>query len=156
GLADLAPLALRSGVDTTVLVQTVTTAAETPELLALAGDSDLVGGVVGWVDLTESSVADDLAALRSGPGGGWLRAIRHQVRGEPAPGWLGREAVRGGLRGVFDAGLAYELLVLPPQLPAAIETVAAFPDAPFVLDHCAKPPIASGRLQPWAGEIRRL
>ncbi|MFE4723815.1 amidohydrolase, partial [Streptomyces sp. NPDC056728] len=44
-LGDLAPLARKSGVTATVLVQTVTVEEETPEFLALAHDSELVAGV---------------------------------------------------------------------------------------------------------------
>lgn len=154
GPADLARVA--AGFDRTVLVQTVTAAGETPELLAVAARTARIGAVVGWVDLTSPSVADDLARVRSGAGGEWLRGIRHQVQGEPDPRWLCRDDVQRGLAAVFDAGLLYELLVLPHQLPAAVETVAAFQDFPFVLDHCAKPPVASGALEPWASSIREL
>jgi L-fuconolactonase len=156
GLADLAAVAGPAGVDTTVLVQTVTVAAETPELLALADRHPLVGAVVGWVDLTAPGVTDELAALAGGPGGRWLRGIRHQVQGEPDPRWLCRPDVRRGLAAVGAAGLVYELLVLPHQLPAAVAAAAALPEVRFVLDHCAKPPIASGELEPWATGIRRL
>jgi L-fuconolactonase len=152
-VADLAGV---SSVDRTVLVQTVTVPEETPEFLAVAESSDLVGAVVGWVDLTADSVADDLAALAAVPGGQWLRGIRHQVQGEPDPRWLCRTDVHRGLRAVEDAGLLYELLILPHQLPAAVETVAAFPNAQFVLDHCAKPPIAHGDLEPWASTLKEL
>ncbi|SMC53822.1 amidohydrolase family protein [Kibdelosporangium aridum] len=153
-VSDLA--AAVAGFDRTVLVQTVTVAEETPEFLAVAASSDLIGAVVGWVDLTSPSVADDLAALRAGAGGEWLRGIRHQVQGEADPRWLCRDDVQRGLQAVFDAGLLYELLVLPHQLEASIETVAAFQDHPFVLDHCAKPPIAGGALEPWASLIGEL
>jgi L-fuconolactonase len=155
-LADLAGPAAAAGIEATVLVQTVAEAAETPELLAQAEAHPLVGAVVGWTDLSAPSVADDLAALAGGPGGHWLRGIRHQVQGEPDPGWLSRPRVRRGLAAVGAAGLVYELLVLPRQLPAAMETAAALPQVRFVLDHCAKPPIVSGRLEPWATGIRRL
>jgi len=47
-LADLRPSARAAGVDATVLVQTVTVAAETPEMLALAAADPLVAAVVGW------------------------------------------------------------------------------------------------------------
>ncbi|MEV4312455.1 amidohydrolase family protein [Actinocrispum sp. NPDC049592] len=144
------------GFDRTVLVQTITVAEETPEFLAVADATELIGAVTGWVDLTQPSVAEDLAKLKAGPGGEWLRGIRHQVQGEPDPRWLCRDDVQRGLAAVFEAGLLYELLILPQQIPAAVETVAAFPDAPFVLDHCAKPPIASGSLEPWATAIREL
>ncbi|WP_137813416.1 amidohydrolase family protein [Gandjariella thermophila] len=156
GLADLSPHVAAAGITTTVLVQTVTVPEETPELLALAESSPLVGAVVGWTDLTAEAVADDLAVLREAPGGPWLRGIRHQVQGEPDPEWLAREDVRRGLAAVGEAGLVYELLTLPHQLPAAVRTVAALPDVPFVLDHCSKPPIAGGEVRPWADLIREL
>jgi len=156
-LAELRPSLLAHGVDATVVVQTITVAGETPELLALAAREPLVAGVVGWVDLTAPDVADRLAALRSPLGGHRLVGIRHQVQGEPDPRWLCREDVRRGLAAVAAAGLAYDLLVVPPQLPAAIETVAALPELTFVLDHAGKPAIASGEgLAPWRSDIRAL
>lgn len=82
--------------------------------------------------------------------------IRHQVQGEPDPRWLVRPDVTRGLSAVADAGLVYDLLVTPHQLPAAVEAAARLPELTFVLDHLGKPPIASGELEPWAGEIRRL
>jgi L-fuconolactonase len=156
GIADLAPLARAAGVDATVMVQTLAVPEETPEMLRTAAEHDLVGAVTGWVDLTSPSVADDLVAVRSGIGGGYLRAIRHLVQDEPDPHWLCRPDVRRGLHAVADAGLGYELLVKPDQLPAALTVVDELPEVEFVLDHCAKPYIAAGVLDPWAAQIREL
>ncbi|GAA3815764.1 amidohydrolase family protein [Streptomyces chiangmaiensis] len=155
-MADLEPEAREVGVDRTVLVQTVTVAEETPEFLALADETDLVAGVVGWTDLTAPGVADALARLRELPGGPYLRGIRHQVQGEPDPEWLLRADVRRGLAAVAEAGLVYDLVVLPHQLPACVRTAAALPHLTFVLDHLGKPPIASGVLEPWASHVRSL
>jgi L-fuconolactonase len=155
-LADLAPQAKAAGIGRTVLVQVLPSLAETAEFLALTGEPDLVAGVVGWADLTGAAVAETLAGLRSGPGGARLAGIRHLVQDEPDPGWLARPDVRRGLRAVSDAGLVYDLLILPRQLPAAIEAARALPGLTFVLDHLAKPPIASGELQPWATLVREL
>ncbi|WP_433510774.1 amidohydrolase family protein [Nonomuraea sp. CA-143628] len=173
----LAEHATAAGVGGTVLVQVLPDLAETVEFLALAAESELVAGVVGWVDLTAPAVAETLAGLSSGqagqagqsgrPGGqpgrvghagrsGGLVAIRHGVQAEPDPGWLTRPDVRRGLAAVASAGLAYDMLTLPHQLPAAIETVAALPELTFVLDHLSKPPITSGQLEPWASRIREL
>jgi len=148
--------AAEAGIDASVLVQTVTVAAETPEFLALAADSPLVAGVVGWTDLTAPDVADVLAALRELPGGGALVGIRHQVQSEPDPNWLLRPDVHRGLTAVTAAGLAYDLVVLPHQLPAAVGAARAHPQLTFVLDHLGKPPIASGRLDAWAADVRAL
>jgi L-fuconolactonase len=155
-MQDLAPDARDAGVDATVLVQTVALADETPEMLRAAVENDLVAAVTGWVDLTAPSVSDDLARLQSGIGGAYLRAIRHPVQDEPDPDWLCRADVRRGLRAVAEADLGYELLVKPPHLPAALRVVAELVDVEFVLDHCAKPPIADGVLEPWASRIRQL
>ncbi|HUR06234.1 MAG TPA: amidohydrolase family protein [Nonomuraea sp.] len=147
----LAGHAAAAGVSGTVLVQVLPDLAETTEFLALAAESDLVAGVVGWIDLTSPAAAETLAGL---PGG--LVGIRHGVQAEPDPAWLTRPDVRRGLAAVAAAGLAYDLLTLPRQLAAAIDTVAAMPELTFVLDHLAKPPIASGELEPWASRIREL
>jgi predicted TIM-barrel fold metal-dependent hydrolase len=58
--------------------------------------------------------------------------------------------------GLAAAGLAYDLLTLPHQMPAAIDTVRAQPGLTFVLDHLSKPPIASAELRPWALLVREL
>ncbi|MET7759432.1 amidohydrolase family protein [Streptomyces sp. NPDC005389] len=143
-----------AGVAATVLVQTVTLADETPEMLATARDSDLIAGVVGWTDLTAPDIADTLAALLALPGGERLVGLRHQVQSEPDPAWLLRPDVRHGLTAVAAAGLAYDLVILPHQLPAATRTARDLPELTFVLDHAAKPPVASGDLEPWAAHLR--
>jgi len=153
---ELAPQARAAGVSATVLVQTITVAEETPEFLALAAAHDLVAGVVGWVDLTAPDVAGAVAALRAGPGGEYLVGIRHQVQAEPDPEWLLRTDVQRGLSAVAEAGLGYDLLTLPHQLPAAVTCAERLPELTFVLDHCSKPPVASGALEPWAGPLRAL
>ncbi|MFH8769576.1 MULTISPECIES: amidohydrolase family protein [unclassified Streptomyces] len=155
-LADLETEALAAGVDRTVLVQTITVPEETPEFLALAAGHDLVAGVVGWTDLTRPDLADELARLRELPGGSYLKGIRHQVQGEPDPQWLLRPDVRRGLAAVAEAGLVYDLVVLPHQLPACAKAAADLPRLTFVLDHLGKPPIASGEREPWAAELRVL
>jgi L-fucono-1,5-lactonase len=151
GLDDLRAHADAAEVDATVLVQTVSSEVETAEFLATAaGSGGLVAGVVGWVDLTAPDVAERLAALRTSH----LVGIRHQAEAEPDPRWLLRSDVLRGLRAVADAGLAYDILVKPPQLDAAVDLTGLVTDAPLVLDHAGKPPI--GTFEPWAARIREI
>jgi L-fuconolactonase len=141
----------------TVLVQTISDESETVSFLATAGTNDgLIKGVVGWVDLTAPDVADRIQALRAGPGGNRLVGIRHQVQDEPDPEWFARPEVLRGLRAVGAAGLAYDLLVLVPQLDVATSVVRQLPEVRFVLDHLAKPAIAAGEWEPWASRIAAL
>ncbi|MGI5460071.1 amidohydrolase family protein [Streptomyces sp. CA-249302] len=155
-VADLEPEARASGVDRTVLVQTITVPEETPEFLSLAATHDLIAGVVGWTDLTRPDIADELSRLRELPGGTHLKGIRHQVQGEPDPDWLLRPDVHRGLTAVAAAGLVYDLVVLPHQLPSCAKAAASLPQLTFVLDHLGKPPIASGALAPWSSDLRTL
>lgn len=156
GPEDLRPWLQRIGIDKTIVCQTIPSVDETREFLALAETTDFVGGVIGWVPLQDPDVDNILASLKAGPGGQFLKAIRHQVHDEADPLWLNRPDVMTGVRAVGRAGLAYDLLPKEPQLPACIRCVAENPDMRFVVDHIAKPRIAAHELQPWAGLMREL
>ena len=157
GLDDLREATAAAGVRWTVLVQTVSDEAETHEFLdAAAGSGGLVVGVVGWVDLCAEDVADRLAKLRSVPGGERLVGVRHQVEDEPNLDWLARAEVRRGVRALAGAGLRYDLLVRPEQLPGATALADAVPDGRFVLDHGAKPPIGRPEWPRWVDLVADL
>jgi L-fuconolactonase len=148
---DLALAVAGTGVGRTVLVQVLNDSGETRDLLAMAATSDLIAGVVGWVDLADPAVAERLADLDG------LVGVRQQLQAEPDPeAWLARPAVRRGLRVLARAGLAYDLMIRPAQYGVAARTVKDHPDLTFVLDHLGKPPIAEGPIQPWAAGIRTL
>jgi len=147
---DLRPLLRAIGVDYTVLVQTRSSLPETDEFLEIAANTDFVAGVVGWVDLTAPDARSTIRALQEGSAGTFLVGIRHQVHDEPDPAWLTREDVRRGLEAVAEADLAYDLLVRTRELPSALEVCRRIPAARFVIDHIAKPPIASGEIDAWA------
>jgi L-fuconolactonase len=151
---DLRPELAAAGVSATVLVQTWSSLDETRAFLELAAATDFIAGVVGWVDLTAPDVSHVIAALKDRPDGRYLVGVRHQVHDETDPGWLLRNDVRRGLEAVQRHGLVYDLLVRPRELPAALETVRAFPGLRFVIDHIAKPDIAGGGFKDWAALMR--
>jgi L-fuconolactonase len=109
-----------------IVVQTVTAPGETPELLTLAGASDLIAGVAGWADLTAPT--SPTASLR------WPRDQAEASWSAPPPGparsrsrLLVRPDVRRGLAAVAAAGLAYDLVITAGQLGAADRAAAALP-----------------------------
>lgn len=156
GPADLAPLLSANGIDGSIVVQCRSALEETEEFLRIADATPFVVGVVGWVDLTDAALGDTLDRLRASSGGAKLVGIRHQVHDEADPDWLLREDVQRGLAAVFAHDLAYDFLVRTRELPAAIATAQAFPNARFVLDHAAKPPIADRGSTEWADRIKAL
>ena len=155
-LAELAPQAATAGVQATVVVQTVTEPGETPELLALAAAGGLVAGVVGWTDLTAADVAGQLAQLAGRPGGARLAGIRHPLLTEPDPGFLDRPDVRRGLSAVAAAGLCFDIVARPGQLPAAVRAAAAVPELTVVLDHLGNPDVRQPPAATWTAAVRQL
>ena len=154
--SDLQPELDREGVDGTVLVQTWNNLGETWDYLGLAAATPSIAGVVGWADLTDPALRPTLQALRASPNGRWLVGLRHLVQDEPDPEWLLRDDVRRGLGLVAEFDLVYDLVIKPPQLPAALRTVADVPGLRFVVDHIAKPDIKGGGFAPWADLMRQF
>ncbi|WNZ06537.1 amidohydrolase family protein [Streptomyces sp. 11x1] len=139
-----------------VVVQCVPSSSETRDLLALADEDPLIGAVVGWVDLTGPAIGDVLDELCTGPGGSYLRAVRHLVQDEQDPRWLRRPAVERALRTIGERGLGYDVLIRDHQVPQAVGLAERLPELPLVLDHAGKPPIADGDLAGWERDVRRL
>jgi L-fuconolactonase len=85
-----------------------------------------------------------------------LVGVRHVVQDEPDDRFMLRSDFLQGLGALAEFNLAYDLLIFPRQLPAALEVVRRFPEQRFVLDHIAKPAIKEGIMEPWAKEVREL
>ena len=155
-VADLRPLAAAANVTATVVIQTVNEPGETPELLALAAAEPLVAAVVGWADLTSPGIAGALAGLRELPAANLLAGLRHTVMFEPDPAWLTRPDVLRGLAAVAGAGLTFDLVIMPHQLPAAVRAATARPELTFVLDHLGNIEVTPQVDQDWARAISQL
>lgn len=151
--ADLAVLQQPLGLDGSIAVQAQQSLAETHWLLGLADADPRIRGVVGWVDLQNDRVEEDLARLAAHPK---FRGVRHVVQDEPDDRFLMRPAFQRGLRSLHQFQLRYDILIYPRQLPATLELVRAFPEQAFVLDHIAKPFIKDKRISPWKEQIQEL
>jgi L-fuconolactonase len=150
---DLAPLLRDAAFDGCIAVQAAQDVAETEWLLRLAGDHPFVRGVVGWVDLCAPDVAEQLGRLAATPA---LRGIRHIVQDEPDDRFMLRPDFMRGIAALTEFDLAYDILIYPRQMPAAVELAQSFPQQRFVLDHLGKPPIRNGELDAWARGIAAL
>ncbi len=139
-----------------VLVQTSSSTAETAELLELVAAWPFVLGVVGWADLARPDLAEVIAGLRAGPGGGSLVGLGHRVEDEDDPGWLARPDVRRGLATLAAGGLAFDVAVRTRELAATLAVARDLPELTVVLHHLARPPIASGDLAPWGRALLAL
>ncbi|UWZ84249.1 amidohydrolase family protein [Occallatibacter riparius] len=150
---DLKPLLSQVGFQGCIAVQARQSLEETRWLLSLAKQNDFIRGVVGWVDLRSAQLPDQLRDLTRDPK---LVGVRHVVQAEPDDDFMLRADFRRGIAQLAAFGLAYDILVYPRQLRAAVKLVSQFPEQHFVLDHIAKPLIAQGAIEPWNTEIRAL
>jgi len=150
---DLAPLLRAAKLDGCVAVQARQSVEETRWLLGLAAQHSFIKGVVGWVDVLGENLTEQLTCFANNPR---FVGVRHVVQDEPDNSFLLRPSVVRGIAELRFFDLAYDLLIFPQQLPAAIQLVKKFPRQRFVLDHIAKPYIRRKELWPWSGHIREL
>jgi len=140
-------------VDGVITVQARQSIAETEWLLALAAEHEFIRGVVGWVPLAEPQIERELERFAVDRR---LKGVRHVLQDEPDDAHMLRADFRRGLGCLGKHGLVYDLLVFQRHLPFACTLADEFPEQSFVLDHLAKPPIRSGELMSWAGELVEL
>lgn len=151
--ADLKPLLDEMRFDGCVAVQARQSLEETRWLLQLADQNHFIRGVVGWVDLRSPELPQQLREFTRNPK---LVGVRHIVQAEPDDNFMLRADFRRGIAQLEEFGLAYDVLIYPKQLPAAVRLVEQFPRQRFILDHIAKPLIAQGTLEPWQSQVREL
>jgi L-fucono-1,5-lactonase len=149
---DVATAMAAARIDGAVAVQADPSEQETDFLLSLADAEPAVRGVVGWVDVRAPDLRRRLARWE---GRAALKGFRHIAQAE-ADDFLARDDVVRGVARLGDAGYSFDLLVYPRQLAAAATLVSRCPSVRFVLDHCAKPPIASGLITAWRTAIGAL
>lgn len=142
-----------NGIDASIAVQADQSENETKFLLDLAEKNGRVAGVVGWVDLLSPRVGERLEYFSHFPK---LRGFRHIAQAEADDRFLARKDFVNGVSQLRAFGFTYDILVYPRQLAAAIELVARLPQQLFVIDHCAKPEIKSGKTEPWSAQLREI
>jgi L-fuconolactonase len=148
-VSDLKDAIASSRIDKTVLVQTVTGYSETPELLAIAQSEQLVGAVVGWLQIDAPDAITRLHQYLDLPGAEYLKGIRDIAQDHPDPNYLAKPETISNVRKLGELGITYDLLTKVPELPAAIKLVSACPGVQFVMDHISKPRITKQEIEPW-------
>jgi L-fuconolactonase len=150
--SELQPQLEAAGIDYTVLVQAANSYEDTEYMLQQADRYPWIGAVVGWVPLLEPETAE--RALRHYMKHPAFRGVRHLIHDEPDPDWIMQERVLDGLALLAANGLSFDFVAVYPNHLKHIPTIAArIPNLTIIIDHLAKPPIASGRLERWAHQM---
>lgn len=141
------------GVTGGVVVQAAPTEAETRFLLDQARGADDVLAVVGWVDLL---APDAPARIRALAQHAKLRGLRPMLQDIADPDWIVRDDLQPAFEAMLACDLAFDALVKPLHLPRIGVLARRYPALRIVIDHGAKPDIASGQWQGWADGLARL
>jgi len=144
------------GIEKTVVVQTVTNYDETPELLELAEDDELVAGVVGFLKIDSTDAISHLDKYELMRGFNNLVGIRDIAHDYEDTGYLAKPQVVKNVQELGRRGLVYDLLTKTPHMQAAIDLVKQAPNTQFVVDHISKPYISKGEMQPWADKLSEI
>ena len=147
---DIKRLMERNGVSKVVLVQAEESVEETEFLLDLAEANEFIGAVVGWVDLSDPNVGNQLESLALRPK---LIGVRNLLTLHPDDAWLSRANSIRGLVELDKHDLSYDLLIQPRHLKYVPQLVEQIPGLRIVVNHIAIPPMASGEMEPWATDL---
>jgi len=113
----------------------------------------LISGIVAFVPLTAPATLDQtLDELTARP---MVKGIRHNIQGEP-PGFCTQPSFIEGVQKAGSRGLTFDLCATHDQLRDVFQLVRDCPNTRFILDHCGKPAIRDGLLEPWRADIARL
>ncbi|RZL33050.1 MAG: amidohydrolase [Rubrivivax sp.] len=151
--ADLAPQLQAAGIDATVLVQSLPSLADTHWMLSVAEATPWVRGVVGWVDFKAADAPERIAELARHP---LLKGLRPMLQDLPDDDWIADPACDPAAQAMQSHDLVFDALVLPRQLPGLRRFAQRHPGLRIVIDHAAKPLIASGSMEPWRTELAAL
>lgn len=111
------------------------------------GKPQVAKGMIGYADLRRGAAVRDVLEAELRAGDGRFRGIRHLVTWDAdqtlvnplsaAPrGLLLDPEYRAGVAQLAPLGLSYDAWLFFPQLPELFDLAKAFPDTPFIINHC--------------------
>jgi L-fuconolactonase len=119
----------------------------------MASSHPFIVGVVAYAPVHRGrAVERQLVALAEHP---LVVGVRRLLQGHPVDAITDQSLVRG-VRMLPEWELTFDICVTHAQLPAVNQLVQSCPRTMFVLDHLGKPPVASGRLDPWRDDLARV
>ena len=150
--SDVISILDENNIDGCVAVQADQTEKETDFLVSLAKENEFIRGIVGWVNLRADDVKERLNHYSQSSA---IKGFRHILQGEDPSFMLQPDFLRG-IAALKEFNFAYDILIFPKHLTAAIELVKKNPNQLFVVDHIAKPNIKKGLIDEWKKDIQTI
>ena len=126
----------------TILVQAAATNAETEYMLHIAESSDLVCGVVGWVNFEEKDQLNQLRIFSKHPK---FIGVRPMIQDIPDENWVLNKNFDIFFKSIIDLDLSFDALGFPIHLDNFYIIASKYPTLRFVIDHLMKPKICNNK-----------
>ena len=150
---DLDVLADENNVTGTICVQAHQSEEEALWLLEIAKNSNLIKGVVCWIDLKNSNIGFSLDKYQKYDKFCGIRHVWHDEKNED---WIMDPKVIAGLKTLSERQINFDFLVRPNHLKYMFEVYEKIPKLNGVIDHIAKPKIKENIFESWAEDISEL
>lgn len=140
----------------TVLVQAAATNAETEYMLNIAENSDLVSGVVGWVNFEDPNQLKQLKTFAKNPK---FVGVRPMIQDIPDKNWVLSKDFDIFFKTIIDLDLSFDALGFPIHLDNFYIIASKYPSLRFVIDHLMKPKICNNNQEEfihWQKGINKL
>jgi len=124
----------------TVLVQAAATNAETEYMLNIAENSNLVSGVVGWVNFEDPNQLKQLKTFAKNPK---FVGVRPMIQDIPDENWVLNKDFDIFFKTIIDLDLSFDALGFPIHLDNFYIIASKYPSLRFVIDHLTKPKICN-------------
>ncbi|MCI1755265.1 MAG: amidohydrolase family protein [Sphingobium sp.] len=151
--SDLEPELAACGIDQVIAVQAAPSMDETRHLLSLSDSYKFIAAVVGWAQLESRGAAINIATLARNPKLKGIRAMYQQSR---IHGWLTDSKLTPAFACMRELGLCFDALCRTENIEELAILGHRHPDLKIVLNHAAKPDIASGELNSWRENMREI
>ncbi|MDB6017198.1 MAG: amidohydrolase 2 [Pedosphaera sp.] len=128
--------------------------AEVDWVSNLAKEELRLKGIIARASLEKGkAVRAELTALARRP---LVKGVRRLLQGEREADFLMRPEFVTGIEMLGEFGFTFDLCIRQDQLRGSVELVRRVPQVMFVLNHFGKPEVRSGRMEPWAADLKAL
>ncbi len=138
-------------VSSCVSVQVDQTKEETLFQIACAESNSFIKGVVGWIDLFDEYIQDEIENYQHAK---IVKGFRYVLQGAPE-GFMLQPRFIENLNLLANNGYTYDLLIYNNQIIEATALLKKVPNLPIVLNHMAKPKIGDN-IVAWENQIKAI
>ncbi|KAL4219607.1 hypothetical protein ACF0H5_022180 [Mactra antiquata] len=126
--------------------------AEAEWVIDMASRHNIIKGVVAGLDLTSPSLEEDINKLKPS---GLFKGVRHILDMEKED-WIICDDVSQGLHTLAKYDITFDVLVRPHHLKYVPQVVSKHTSTKFVINHIAKPPFNTGKLDGWREDMAEI